>query len=58
MVGGQGTRAAYRVIREHIPYLDKDRELYVDIEAMVAILRSGELVRAVESMVGEIEACH
>jgi histidine ammonia-lyase len=51
---GLGTRAAYAVIRRHVAYLAADRELYRDIAAIVAVLRSGEMVAAVEAAVGEI----
>ena len=55
MKGGKGTRAAYEVIRSHVPYMDRDRDLYKDIRTMVKVLRSGEIVRAVEGAVGELE---
>jgi histidine ammonia-lyase len=54
--GGRGTRVAYEVIRRHIPYLAADRDLYRDIDAMVAVMRSGELVGAVEAAVGPINS--
>lgn len=52
---GRGTREAYRVIRRHVPYMDRDRELYKDMETMVNVLRSGEILDAVEAAVGEIK---
>ncbi len=55
MKAGVGTRAAYGVIRDHIPYFDKDRDLYLDIEAMVKILRSGEIIKAVEKAAGPLK---
>lgn len=55
MTGGKGTRVAYRVIREAIPYLEEDRQLSIDIENMVALIRSGKLIHAVEKAVGELE---
>ncbi len=51
---GEGTQAAWRTIREKIPYLDRDRQLSIDIAAMTAMVRSGEIVAAVESAVGEL----
>ncbi|GBC59861.1 histidine ammonia-lyase [Desulfonema ishimotonii] len=54
---GMGTRTAYQVIRQKIPRLDRDRELYKDIETMVAILRSGDITDAVEAAIGEIRCC-
>ncbi len=55
MEGGRGTRVAYRVIRETIPYLEEDRELAVDIGNMVALIRSGKIIAEVEKVVGELE---
>ena len=51
---GEGTHAAYAVIREHIPYLDTDRVLSKDIEIMVSLIRSGAILRKVEETVGEL----
>lgn len=55
MQGGVGTRVAYEVVRRHVPYLDRDRDLYLDIETMVKVLRSGEIVEAVEAAVGTLK---
>jgi histidine ammonia-lyase len=49
---GEGTRVAYRVIRERIPFLDRDRILSRDIETMVSLLRSGEIIKRVENAIG------
>ena len=51
---GVGTRAAYQVIRERIPYLREDRVLALDIEAMIELIRSEELVRRVEAVIGPL----
>ncbi len=51
---GRGTREAYRVIRGHVPYMRRDRELYKDMKTMVRVLRSGEILQAVEAAVGRI----
>ena len=51
---GKGTAAAYRVVRSRVPTLEKDRVLSRDIEAMVDLLRDGEIVRAVEEAVGPL----
>jgi histidine ammonia-lyase len=51
---GRGTEAAYAACRERIPVLDRDRELGRDIEAMTALLRSGEIIRRVEQAVGPL----
>jgi len=52
---GVGTMEAYRLIREKIPYLSKDRIVSEDIEAMVTLLRSNKIVEAVERKVGKIK---
>ncbi|ACN17468.1 HutH [Desulforapulum autotrophicum HRM2] len=54
MKGGLGTRVAYGVIRSHVPYLESDRDLSRDIETMVKVLRSGEILAAVEKAIGPI----
>jgi histidine ammonia-lyase len=52
---GEGTREAYKVIRRHIPYLEKDRVLSQDIETMLSLIRNGEILREVEGAVGELK---
>ena len=52
---GKGTREAYRVIRRHVPYMSRDRELYKDMETMAVVLRSGEILESVETAVGRIK---
>lgn len=51
---GEGTLAAYRIIRSIISHLDKDRVLSKDIEAMAGLVKSGDLLREVERAVGEL----
>ncbi len=51
---GRGTRVAYEIIRADIPFMTSDRELYLDIEKMVSIMRAGEIVEQVENAVGKI----
>jgi len=51
---GVGTAAAYEVVRKHVPRLDEDRVLAEDIDVMVKLVRSDELVQAVEAAVGEL----
>ena len=48
---GRGTAAAHRQIREHVPRLVRDRELTPDIRAVDELIRSGELLRAVDAAV-------
>ncbi len=55
LTAGRGTREAYRIIRRHVPYMAQDRELYTDMEIMARVLRSGEILEAVEAVVGRIK---
>ena len=51
---GEGTRAAYNVIRSHVDYMKEDRFLSKDIEKVKNLLHDGSIVRAVESKVGHL----
>lgn len=51
---GKGTRAAYQTIRQHVPYLERDRELYADIDTVSEIIKSDEIIKNVEEAVEEI----
>jgi len=52
MKPGEGTFAAYQVIRETVPHLEKDRFLSPDIEKVLQLIKEGMLLDAVESRVG------
>jgi histidine ammonia-lyase len=53
---GRGTRAAYAEVRRHVDYLDEDRPLYPDHNAMKAAVERLEILNAVESEIGELES--
>ncbi len=46
---GVGTKAAYEAIRSEIPFLDEDRNLTVDIKKAYGLLKSGKLLKAVNT---------
>ncbi len=48
---GVGTRRAYEVIRGVVPFMDRDRVLQPDIEAVARLVRSGDLAREVDEVV-------
>ncbi len=48
---GRGTKAAYDTLRRKLAMLTDDRILYPDLETMASLVRSGELVKAVEKNV-------
>jgi histidine ammonia-lyase len=54
MRAGKGSHIAYRIIRRHVSYLERDRDLYRDIETMVSVMRSGAIVAEVEKEIGEL----
>lgn len=49
---GVGTDAAYRVIRERVPFLEKDTIMYPYIRAVEGLVTSGELVERVHAALG------
>lgn len=52
---GAGVSAARTVIREHVEHLDVDRPLYNDHNRMKDLVKSCEILNAVESRVGSLE---
>ncbi len=52
---GKGVRVAHEVVRRHVEHLGEDRPLYTDHNAMAALVESGEILEAVEGVVGPLE---
>lgn len=52
---GKGTQKAREVIRKHVAHLEMDRPLYPDHNAMKALVRSGEILEAVENEIGKLD---
>jgi histidine ammonia-lyase len=52
---GKGAEAAYQHLREHVRPLGRDRTLHRDLEAVERLIRSGSLVKTVESCSGKLE---
>jgi len=52
---GHGVLAAREVVRRHVAHLDEDRPLYPDHNRMKELVRSGEILAAVEAAVGPLE---
>ncbi len=48
-------KAVYRLIRRHVPPLERDRILYVDMQKCAELLRSGAILQAAESVVGPLQ---
>jgi histidine ammonia-lyase len=53
---GRGVQAARQVIRRYVEHLEEDRPLYPDHNRMKDLVRSGEILEAVEKEVGSLEA--
>jgi histidine ammonia-lyase len=49
---GRGVEAAHRAIRARVPFMEEDRVLSRDIEAVAELCTGGRLVREVEAAVG------
>ncbi len=52
---GTGTQVAYELIRRTVPKLEEDRPLQYDINRLTELVRSGELLSAVESAIGPLD---
>jgi len=52
---GKGTQKAKEIIRKHVAFLDVDRPLYDDHNKMKALVKSCEVLREVEKVVGSLE---
>jgi histidine ammonia-lyase len=52
---GAGTRAAHAEVRRHVDYLDEDRPLFPDHDAMKAAVERLDILKAVEEEIGELE---
>jgi histidine ammonia-lyase len=51
---GRGVRTAHAVVRRHVAHLDEDRPLHADHDAMKELVRSCEILEAVERVVGTL----
>jgi histidine ammonia-lyase len=51
---GRGTQAAYEKVREVVPFLEVDRVVAVDIEAILALEGNDDIVASVEKEVGSL----
>ncbi|MDI6732996.1 MAG: aromatic amino acid ammonia-lyase [Planctomycetota bacterium] len=55
LTSSPATQKAREVIRKYIPYLSEDRPLYNDHNTIARIVREGEILRAVEKIVGKLK---
>jgi histidine ammonia-lyase len=52
---GPGVFAAHKLVRQKIPFLDQDREMYLDISEAAALVRSREILSVVEEAIGPLD---
>lgn len=52
---GKGVNIARGIIRKYVDHLDVDRPLHIDHNKMMELVRSGEILDAVESGIGSLE---
>jgi histidine ammonia-lyase len=52
---GSGSRAAYETIRSKVTFMESDRIIYPDMDQAAGLIHSGQIVRAVEAVVGVLE---
>lgn len=52
---GKGSRRAYEVIRRDITFMEGDRTLYRDMDRSAALVGSGEILKEVSRIVGDLE---
>jgi histidine ammonia-lyase len=51
---GVGVAAAHRAVREVVPFMETDRVLHPDVEAVIDGSRSGRILAAVEEVIGAL----
>ena len=51
---GRGVTVAREIVRRHVAHLEEDRPLYSDHNRMKELVRSGEILEAVEAAVGPL----
>ena len=51
---GKGVQTAKDVIRKYVDHLDEDRPLYPDHNVMKKLVKSGDILRAVENAIGSL----
>ncbi len=53
---GQGTNAAYGVVRSHVTKIVEDRVMNIDFNKIYDIIKTNEIVEAVEKVLGPLKA--
>jgi histidine ammonia-lyase len=48
---GEGTEEAYKLVREHVDFIEHDKVMFTEIDKCEKLIKTGELVEKVESIV-------
>ena len=52
---GQGTKEAYKLVREIVSHYDTDRVMHIDIDAVEKLIEENKIVESVQGKIGELE---
>jgi histidine ammonia-lyase len=52
---GRGIHEAYKVVREKVPPIEGDRRFSEDLRKIASLIESGELLRRVKRVAGDLE---
>jgi histidine ammonia-lyase len=52
---GKGTQVVYDIVRKYVKHLDEDRPLFDDINNLTRVVKSGEILEAVEKAIGPLK---
>ena len=48
---GEGTKEAYKVVRENIDFIEKDKVMYIELDKLTDLIKDGSIVKRVEQRV-------
>lgn len=52
---GEGTKEAYKLVREIVSHYDTDRVMHIDIDAVEKLIDENKIVESVQGKIGELE---
>ena len=53
--GSAAAGAVYKLVRQHVDFMEKDRPTQYDINRVAELVKSGEVLAAAEKVAGELE---
>lgn len=52
---GEGTKAAYKLVRKHLDFIEKDLIMYKEMDKVFELVENGEILKEVEDTIGELK---